>query len=189
MKNYSNRKFLVILAASMIFGVCSSSVNNGTISSSGKQPTLKDWVNQGVMQSGNSFSFDKKDARLSTKSGLQSFTLNLHIKTTAGAEGIIIFHGPSDGKTLTKGYQVIINNSDYRAGNPQKTGSLAFIRNNFVRNVSDGQWFYMQISVKANHISVKVNDKLISDYIEPDKPQRIAGKEGMILSSGRVIIC
>ncbi len=34
----------------------------------------------------------------------------------------------------------------------------------------DDQWFDMQISVKANHISVKVNDKLISDYIEPDKP-------------------
>jgi len=57
-----------------------------------------------------------------------------------------------------------------------------------VRNAADDQWFDMQISVKANHISVKVNDKLISDYIQPDKPQRIAGKEGMILSSGRVII-
>jgi hypothetical protein len=188
MKNISKRKFLVILSASVIFGVCSSSVNNVKISSSGKQPELKDWVNQGVMQSGNSFSFDKKDARLSTKAGLQNFTLNLHVKTTAGAEGMILFHAPDDGKIITKGYQVIINNSDYRAGNPQKTGSLAFIRNNFVRNTADDQWFDMQISVKANHISVKVNDKLISDYIEPDKPQRIVGNEGMILSSGRVII-
>ncbi len=48
MKNISKRKFLVILAASVIFGVCSSSVNNGKISSSGRQPELKDWVNQGV---------------------------------------------------------------------------------------------------------------------------------------------
>ncbi len=91
-------------------------------------------------------------------------------------------------RILPKGYQVIINNSDYRAGNPQKTGSLAFIRNNFVSNAIDDQWFDMQISVKANHISVKVNNKLISDYIEPAKPRRIEGKEGMVLSSGHVII-
>ena len=82
-------------------------------------------------------------------------SLNLHVKTTAGAEGIILFHAPADGNNLTKGYQVIINNSDYRAGNPQKTGSLAFIRNNFVRNALDDKWFDLQISVKANHIISK----------------------------------
>jgi len=188
MKNNSNKKFVILVAASVIFGVCSTSFNNGMSSTPGKQPVLKDWITQGVLQSGNSFIFENKDASLFTKASLQSFTLNLHVKTTAGAEGTILIHVPAVGQDLSRGYQVIINNSDYRAGNPQKTGSLAFIRNNFVRTAPDGQWFDMQISVKSNHISVKVNDKLISDYIEPDKPQRIAGKEGMILSSGRVII-
>ena len=188
MKNSINRKFGIFLASSMIFGLCSSSLNSGINRSGHKQPELKDWINQGVIQSGNTLTFDKKDARLSTKASLKSFTLNIHVKTTTGAEGTILFHAPSEGMNLQKGYQVIINNSDYRAGNPQKTGSLAFIRNNFVRNATDDKWFNLQITVKANHISVKVNDKLISDYIEPEKPQRIKGKEGMILSSGRLII-
>lgn len=188
MKNVINRKFAILLASSVIFGLCSSSVNSGIISSRRMQPELKDWTNQGVIHSGNTFTFDKKDARLSTKAILKSFTLNIHVKTSKGAEGIILFHAPSDEISLHKGYQVIINNSDYRAGNPQKTGSLAFIRNNFVHNVTDDKWFDLQISVRANHISVKVNDKLISDYVEPEKPQRIEGKEGMILSSGRVVI-
>jgi hypothetical protein len=188
MKNNSNRKFAVVMAASLILGVCSSSVNNDTIKGPGKPSELKDWVNQGVIQSGNNLTFDRKDARLSTKASLKSFTLNLHLKTTPGSEGLIIFHTPADGSNLSKGYQVIINNSDYRTGNAQKTGSLAFIRNNFVRNALDDKWFDMEISVKSNHISVKVNDKLISDYIEPLKPQRYDGREGMILSSGIVII-
>jgi len=188
MKNKINRKFLVLLTLPLLFGICSSSIDNGIINSSVRQPTLKDWVNKGVSQSGNSFTFAKKDASLSTKTSLQNFILTLHLTTTAGAEGVILFHTSADSRSMTKGYQVIINNSDYRTGNPQKTGSLAFIRNNFVRNASDEKGFDMQISVKSNHISIKVNDKLISDYIEPDKPQRMAGKEGMILSSGRVII-
>jgi hypothetical protein len=188
MKNIRNKKLVPLLAASVIFGVCSSSINNGIINSPVNQPDIKEWVNQGVAQSGNSFTFDRKDAHLSTKASFQNFSLNLHLKTTAGAEGLILFHSPADGKNVAKGYQVIINNSDYRTGNPQKTGSLEFIRNNFVRNAIDDQWIDMQISVKANHISVKINDKLISDYIEPEKPKRISGKEGMILSSGRVII-
>jgi hypothetical protein len=188
MKDISKKKFVLLLGATVIIGFCSSSINNGIISSTEKQTTLKDWVNEGVVQSGTGFTFDKKDARLSTKAILKSFILNLHLKTTAGAEGLILFHAPADARNLSKGYQVIINNSDYRTGNPQKTGSLAFIRSNFVRNAADDTWFDMQISVKANHISVKVNGKLISDYTEPEKPQRIAGKEGMILSSGKVVI-
>jgi hypothetical protein len=188
MKYNIKKKFLVILTAPILFGICGSSIDNGIVYDSGQQPTIKDWVNQGVNQSGTSFTFDKKDARLSTKSSLQNFILNLHIKTTAGAEGVILFHANADEKSMSRGYQVIINNSDYRAGNPQKTGSLAYIRNNFVRNASDDKWFDMQIYVKSNHISIKVNDKLISDYIEPQNPQRIKGKEGMVLSSGRVII-
>jgi hypothetical protein len=188
MKNKVNSKFLVILTASLIFCVCISSVNRGPDNNSLKQAVLKDWVNQGVNQSGSTYTFGKKESRLSTKASLQSFILNLHVKTTGGAEGAILFHAPADGKKLNQGYQVVINSSDYRTGNPQKSGSLAFIRNNFVRNTFDDRWFDMQITVKANHISVKINDKLISDYTEPLNPQRIPGKEGMILSSGRVVI-
>ncbi len=188
MKNKIYNKFLVLVAALSLMGICSSSFDNGITDNSRLQPTIKDWVNKGADQTGNGFTFAKKDASLSTKANLKNFILNLRIKTSAGAEGIILFHASADGKDLARGYRVIINNSDYRAGNPQKTGSLAYIRNNFVRNASEDTWFDMQVFVKSNHISVKVNDKLISDYIEPLKPQRIKGKEGMVLSSGRVII-
>lgn len=188
MKKNNNGKFTVILAATLVFGIGSSSVSHNTTMSAGLQSELKDWTSHGVVQSGNSFIFDRKDARLSTKAGMQNFILNIHVKTTAGAEGMVVFHSPADGKNFTKGYQVIINNSGYRAGNPQKSGSLAFIRNNYVSNAIDDQWFDMQISVKANHISVSVNNRLISDYIEPAKPCRVEAREGMVLSSGHVII-
>jgi len=188
MKYKNKKKFVILVMAAVVFGVCSSSVNNGIIRGSGSQLTLKDWINHGVVQSGDIVTFNKKGARLSTKAGVQNFVLNIHLKTSAGAEGLVLFHTNADGKTLTKGYQVIINNNEYRTGNPQKTGSLSYIRNNFVRNAADDQWFDIQITVRSNHISVKVNDKLISDYIEPEKAHRIAGKEEMILSSGHIII-
>ncbi len=103
MKNNNNRKFTVILAATLVFGICSSSVSHNTTMSAGLQSELKDWTSHGVVQSGNSFTFDRKDARLSTKAGMQNFILNIHVKTTAGAEGIIVFHSPADGKNFTKG--------------------------------------------------------------------------------------
>jgi hypothetical protein len=110
------------------------------------------------------------------------------IKTTSGAEGALLFHVVPGTQDVTTGYSVIINNSDYRKGNPQKTGSLSLIRNNFVRTAADDSWFDLDVTVKGNHIVVSVNNNIVSEYIQPEHPERIRGLEGRVLSGGLVVL-
>jgi hypothetical protein len=153
-----------------------------------KGPADGKWVFENVQKAGDIIVLENADSRIVSKTDLKNFVLTAQIRTSTNAEGAVVFHTMPGKAQATKGYSVMINNSDYRSGNAQKTGSLSLIRNNFVRNATDNQWFDLKISVKANHISVAVNGKLISDYTEPEHAQRIKGLEGMVLSTGKIVI-
>ena len=99
---------------------------------------------------------------MTSQFNVRNFELTVKLKTTAGAEGLLIFAATNAASTAD-GYEVRINNSDYRTGNLQKTGSLSRVRNNFVRTAVDDQWFTLGVTVEANHIKVVVNDKTISE--------------------------
>lgn len=128
------------------------------------------------------------DARLISKFNVRNFNLSADVHTTDGAEGLLDFHiSDPDSKTL-QGYSVVINNTDYRQGNPQKSGSLSRIRNNYVRNASDNNWFNLRVEVRGNHIRTWVNEKIISEYFQPDNPFRLDDLAGRVLSEGRIIL-
>ncbi|MBN2812485.1 MAG: DUF1080 domain-containing protein [Bacteroidales bacterium] len=130
----------------------------------------------------------ERNASLVSRFGLKNFVFTVNMFTTVGAEGLICFHTGSNQQDTARGYAVMINNSDYRKGNLQKTGSLALIRNNFVRTVGDGEWFTLTIEVQVNLISVRVNDRLISEYTQPGHPERQAGLENRLLSEGLLVL-
>jgi hypothetical protein len=183
------------LRKSLIFGAllttlhsCKTLLREGHEVSIGSQYTNKYWIPDGVTVKDNLITMEGKNSRLSSRFSLRNFVLTMKLKTTGGAEGILQFHTPAGGSNLMQGYKVIINNSDYRKGNLQKTGSLSMIRNNFVRTSADDAWFELQITVKANHIMVAVNKKPVSEYIEPENPKRLKGLEGLILSSGYLVL-
>ncbi len=144
------------------------------------------WEMQDVELAKDTLVLKKPGAKLTSRFTAKNFILTADLLTTPGAEAKLGFHTSADNKN--QGYSVVINNSDYRSGNPQKTGSLSLIRNNFVRTARDEQWFNLKIEVRANHIIVAVNDKIVSEYFQPDEPQRIDGFENMILSEGGVIL-
>jgi len=119
-----------------------------------------------VSISAEGFLLKNKLSAISTNFKVRNFEFSAKIKTTAGATGVFAFSVP-DGGDIEKGYLVTINNSDYREGNPQKTGSLSKVRNNFVRTATIDQWFILAVSVTGNHIKVNVNNKTVSEYTEP----------------------
>jgi len=121
------------------------------------------------------------------KEKVRNFELTAKLKTTKGAEGSLIFAVPN-ASNPDNGYVVTINNSDYRIGNPQKTGSLSRIRNNFVSTASDDQWFNLAVTVVGDYIKVSVNDKIISEYTEPQKVQRSGDLTGRVLSEGFLLL-
>jgi len=50
--------------------------------------------------------------------------------------------------------------------------------------VKDNEWFTEYFKVEGKHVIVKINDKTVVDYTEPDNVKRDAGSEGRLISNG-----
>jgi hypothetical protein len=142
------------------------------------------WNCMGIKNPGDSIILTGPESFAVSKFSLKNFRLTADVVTTGEAEGLIDFHAKADtGKTI-KGYSVKINNSPYRSGSAQKTGGICHIRNNYVRMVPDGKQFRIVLEVAANKITIMVNDRIISEYIQPDSVSRPNDLSGMKLSDG-----
>jgi hypothetical protein len=176
---------VICLPATLLYN-CRPAFNKGVTSTTGDKNTRKYWMLENADMSGETVILAKQNSGMISKFRIRNFVLHTRIMTLSGAEGSVSFH--TSPVEPAKGYAIVINNSDYRQGNPQKTGSLSLIRNNFVRMARDSVWFDMLVEVKANHILVSVNDKPVSEYTEPDNPFRIEELKQRIFSEGLIII-
>ena len=112
----------------------------------------------------------------------KNFELKIDVMTTAGSNSGIYFHTQyQQGGWPKKGYEVQVNNShtDWR-----RTGSLWAIQDVKETYVKDDEWFTMHIKVKGKRITVKINDKQVVDYTEPENAERNEGMKERLLSSG-----
>ena len=75
------------------------------------------------------------------------------------------------------GYESQVNQTH---GDPKKSGGLYNVVNVFKTPVKDNEWYTHYIMVKGKHVVVKLNDKVVVDYTEPDDLRR----RGPRLSSG-----
>lgn len=141
------------------------------------------WKRREVMLDEGQFLLEKNGASITSRFRLRDFELTLKLKTTNGAVGQLNFAtSKSFNSKRSRGYSVMINNSDYSIGIAQKTGSLSNIRNNFIRTTEDDEWFELKIEVHGNHIHVLVNDKLIIEYTESQNIKRLDNLAGIVLS-------
>jgi len=102
--------------------------------------------------------------------------------TTPGSNSGIYFHTQyQESGWPSKGYEVQVNNShtDWR-----RTGSLYAVQDVKEVYVKDYEWFTEDIVVKGKHVVIKVNDKVVVDYTEPNNVQRPADMAGRLISSG-----
>lgn len=111
----------------------------------------------------------------------KNFEFKAQVMTTAGSNSGIYFHTRyQENGWPSIGYEVQVNNShtDWR-----RTGSLYSIRDVKDIFVEDNQWYTEYIKVEGKHITIKINDKVVVDYTEPDEVgQKIT--EGRKISSG-----
>lgn len=112
----------------------------------------------------------------------KNFEFKARVMTTPGSNSGMYFHTEyQDSGWPAKGYEVQVNNShtDWR-----RTGSLYSIQD--VRDVStrDNEWFTQHIIVQGKRVTIKVNDKTVVEYTEPDSLARTAGTAGRVISSG-----
>lgn len=112
----------------------------------------------------------------------RNFEFKAEVKTMPGANSGIYFHTAfQQGGWPEKGYEVQVNNShtDWR-----RTGSLYGIQDVKEVYVKDGEWYTEYIKVQGKKVTIKINDKTVVEYTEPDNVQREKGDEKRVLSSG-----
>ena len=112
----------------------------------------------------------------------KNFEFKAEVMTTPGSNSGIYFHTVyQDSSWPKKGYEVQVNNShtDWR-----RTGSLYAVQDVREVYVKDNESFTEYFKVEGKHVIVKINDKTVVDYTEPDNVKRDSGSEGRLISNG-----
>lgn len=108
------------------------------------------------------------------KEPFKNFELRLEVQTKKGSNGGVYFHTQYQDAGWPKyGFESQVNQTH---GDPIKSGSLYQVKN--VMNTSpakDDEWYTHSITVEGKHIVVKINDKVVVDYTEPEGKE--AGKD------------
>ena len=112
----------------------------------------------------------------------KNFEFKAEVMTTPGSNSGIYFHTAfQQGGWPSKGYEVQVNNShtDWR-----RTGSLYGIEDVKEVYVKDNQWYTEHVTVQGKRVIIKINNKIVVDYTEPENVQR-SGRDSMrVLSKG-----
>lgn len=109
----------------------------------------------------------------------KNFEFKADFMTTEGSNsGIFIHTKYQETGWPSKGYEVQVNNS-YKP-DPRRTASLYAVDDVKEAPFPDNEWLTMYIKVEGKHITIKVNDKTMVEYTEPEDVDR--GEK--VLSSG-----
>jgi hypothetical protein len=112
----------------------------------------------------------------------KNFEFKAQVMTTPGSNSGIYFHTAyqEDGWPA-KGYEVQVNNShtDWR-----RTGSLYAFDDVKEVYVKDNEWYTEHIIVQGKRVIIKINDKTVVDYTEPEGVERSKGNEQRLISAG-----
>ncbi len=114
----------------------------------------------------------------------KNFEWKAQVKTMPGANsGMFIHTAYQDKGWPSKGYEIQVNqtHTDWR-----KTGSVYALQDVKETFVKDDEWYTEQISVQGKKVTIRINDKIINEYMEPDSISQ--GSSGKKLSMGTVAI-
>ncbi len=112
----------------------------------------------------------------------KNFELSLEIMARHGANSGVYFHTEyQDDGWPARGYEVQVNNthSDWRKG-----GGLYAIQDPREAPAQDDEWYTMTIRVEGKHVVTAVNGRVITDYTEPENPERPENMKGRVISHG-----
>lgn len=110
----------------------------------------------------------------------KDFEVSMELRTLSGGKGFVGIHTDDSGK----GYRILVNNAREDSVWWRMTGSLASVRNLTKSFVKDDEWFRMNIRVEGRRITVKINNELVVDYIEPAEPYRNDINSNTLISDG-----
>jgi len=96
----------------------------------------------------------------------KNFHFKAEVMTKPGANSGIFFHTKFQPEGWpAQGYEMQVNNSQT---DPVRTGSIYNVVKNFVPPAPDNQWFTEEVLVNGKSITVRVNDKVLFEFVEPE---------------------
>ena len=116
------------------------------------------------------------------KHNFKNFEFKADVMTTAGSNSGIYFHTAFQQEGWpAKGYEVQVNNShtDWR-----RTGSLYAIEDVKEVFVKDNELFTEYVKVTGKRIVIKINNRTVVDYTEPENVKRDANMDQRVISNG-----
>jgi hypothetical protein len=112
----------------------------------------------------------------------KNFEWKADVMTTKGSNSGMYFHTEwQETGWPAKGYEVQVNSTHT---DTIRTSSLYNIENVTESPSKDDEWFTQTVIVNGKNITIKVNDKVMVEYTEPDNVERPADMAGRKLSSG-----
>ena len=113
----------------------------------------------------------------------KNFEFKADVKTMPGSNSGIYFHTQfQQASWPERGYEVQVNNShtDWR-----RTGSLYGIMDVKEQYIKDNEWFTEYIKVEGKRVIIKLNEKTVVDYTEPENVKSQRGEDSLrVISNG-----
>ncbi len=106
-----------------------------------------------------------KRSHLFTEQEFKNFEYKVDCKTTPGSNSGLYIHTKYQDSFPDAGYEVQVNQTQ---GDPVKSGSLYNVVKVFSSPVKDNEWYTYHITVKGKQIVVRINDKVLFEYVEPE---------------------
>lgn len=104
-------------------------------------------------------------SHLFTDTEYKNFEFKADVMTTPGSNSGIYFHTKYEDTFPNTGIECQVNLTHT---DPVKSGSLYFIVKRFEAPAKDNEWYTQHIIVKGKAVTVKINDKVLYEYVEPD---------------------
>ena len=112
----------------------------------------------------------------------KNFEFKAEVLCKANSNAGIYFHTAFQEKGWpSKGFEAQVCSAGYK--DPKKTGSLYGIKNVDTPPVADNEWFKYHIIVKGKSVTIRINDKTITEWTQPDD-YAAKGFKGRILDRG-----
>ncbi len=111
-----------------------------------------------------------------------NFEFKAEVMTTPGSNAGIYFHTKYQEEGWPKnGYEAQVNVTHK---DPKKTGSLYGVVDVSDPPCKDNEYWTQHIIVQGKHITIKINDKTVVDYTEPDGQKALSQEFERRLGSG-----
>lgn len=102
----------------------------------------------------------------------RNFELKADVKAAPHSNGGIYFHTKFQEEGWPRaGLETQVNNT--YDSDPRKSGSLYAVDDVLKQHIADNQWWTQHVLVNGRRVIIKLNDKTVVDYTEPEgqKPQ------------------